>query len=170
MSNTIGFDYKTTDYDLNMSNGSMSMFINILCLSGGRLATTDSQRRLMVFLAEKNQSAVGLGTVGFDIVDMPWDKKSFEDDKAFMLKVADGAKNRLGWETLGYQPNEEFVEVYTAKFTKLIDHMTINDVNEDAIKEWLEGADETDPVNLGYPKCTIHDTYLSCFGCQICTD
>ena len=170
MSNSIGFNSKTSDYDLHMSNGSMSMFINILCLSGGRLAATDSQKRLMVFLAEKNQSAVGLGNVGFDIVEMPWDKASFDEDKAFMLKVTEGAKNRLGWETLGYQPNEEFVAEFTSKFAKLIDHMTFDDINEDELTEWLAGADETDPVNQGYPKCTIHDAYISCHGCQICTD
>lgn len=170
MSNTISFSSNTAGYDLHMSNGGMSMFINILCLSGGRLAVTDSQRRLMVFFAEKNQGAIGLGNVGFDIVEMPWDKATFDEDKAFMLKVTEGAKNRLGWETLGYQPNEEFVAEYTAKFAKLIDHMTIDDINEDELREWLAGADENDPVNQDYPKCTIHDAYISCYGCQICTD
>jgi hypothetical protein len=63
----------------------------------------------MVFLAEKNQHICGLGTVDFDIVEMPWDKASFDDDKAFMLRIIEGAKQKIGWETLHYQPNEEFV-------------------------------------------------------------
>ena len=75
MSNMICFNYKSDkdkmkDY-LNMSNGGTSMFINVLCLSGGRLAETESQKRLMVFLAEKNQNVCGIGTVGFDIVNIP---------------------------------------------------------------------------------------------------
>ncbi len=79
MSNMICFDYKSDKDDLkddlNMSNGGTSVFINVLCLSGGRLAETESQKHFMVFLAEKNQNVCGIGTVGFDIVDMPWDKE-----------------------------------------------------------------------------------------------
>ena len=94
--NTICFkDYADEDC-LHIQNGSTSMLINILCLSGGRLAETESQKRLMVFLAEKNQSVVGIGNVGFNIVDMPWDRRSFHEDKAFMLRVIEGAKNKLG--------------------------------------------------------------------------
>ena len=51
MSNMICFNYKSDkdDFkdDLNMSNGGTSVFINIICLSGGGLAETESQKRLM---------------------------------------------------------------------------------------------------------------------------
>ena len=134
MSNMICFNYKSNKDDLkgdlNMSNGGTSMFINILCLSGGRLAETESQKRFMVFLAEKNQNVIGLGTVGFDIVDMPWDRDSFDEDKAFMLRVIEGAMQKLGWETLGYKPNEEFVTEYLDTFRKLIERMTADDIGE----------------------------------------
>ena len=153
-----------------MSNGGTSMFINILCLSGGRLAETDSQKRFMVFLAEKNQNAIGLGTVGFDIVDMPWDKDSFDEDKAFMHRVIDGAKQKLGWETLGYEPNEEFTFQFLDTFRKLIERMTADEIIDASLTEWLSEADEYDPVRCGFPKCKIHDTYISIHGCQVCTD
>ena len=52
MSNMICFDYKSDKDDLkddlNMSNGGTSVFINVLCLSGGRLAETESQKRLVI--------------------------------------------------------------------------------------------------------------------------
>ena len=51
---------------LNMPNGGTSMFVNVLCLGGGRLADTESQKRFMVFLAEKNQNVCGIGTVDCD--------------------------------------------------------------------------------------------------------
>ena len=79
MSNMIYFNYESDKDalkdDLNMSNGGTSVFINVLCLRGERLAETESQKHFMVFLAEKNQNVCGIGTVGFDIVDMPWDKE-----------------------------------------------------------------------------------------------
>ena len=63
---------------LSLSNISTAKFINVLCLSGGRLAKTESQKRMMVFLAEKNQNFCGIGTVGFNIVNMPWDRENFD--------------------------------------------------------------------------------------------
>jgi len=168
MSNFISFDKKSAN--LSLSNGSTAMLINILCLSGGRLAAADSHKRLMVFLAEKNQSACGLGTVGFDLTEMPWDKATFESDKAFLLSVVKGARQKLGWETLGYQPNEDFVAEYLSALAEMIAAMTADDICETSLSDWLADADETDPVNCGFPKCEIHDTYLSLHGCQVCTD
>ena len=174
MSNMICFDYKSDKDDLkddlNMSNGGTSVFINILCLSGGRLAETESQKRFMVFLAEKYQNVCGIGTVGFDIVDMPWDKDSFDEDKAFMLRVIESARQKLGWETLGYETNEEFVAEYLDTFQKLIERMTAEDIIEESLTEWLSEADENDPTRCGFPKCKIHDAYISIHGCQVCID
>ena len=158
------------DDSLEMSNIGTAKFINVLCLSGGRLAKTESQKRFMVFLAERNQNFRGLGVVGFDIVEMPWAKDSFEEDKEFMLGVIDGVKNKLGWETLDYEPNEEVIFAYMDKFRKLIDRMSVDDIDEENLNEWLLAADADDPVNCGFPKCEKHDTYISAFGCQVCMD
>lgn len=158
------------DGSLTMSNGATAAFINVLCLSGGRLAKTESQKRFMVFLAECNQSVRGLGVVGFDIVDMPWAKDSFEEDKEFMLDVIEGVKNELGWKTLDYEPNEERILRNMETFRKLIDRMSVDDIDEENLTEWLSAADAEDPINCGFPKCEKHDTYVSVFGCQVCMD
>lgn len=158
------------DGSLQMTNIGTAKFINVLCLSGGRLAKTESQKRFMVFLAERNQNCMGLGVVGFDIVEMPWVKDSFEEDKEFMLGVINGVTNKLGWETLDYEPNEEVIFAYMDKFRKLIDRMSVDDIDEENLNEWLLAADADDPVNCGFPKCEKHDTYISAFGCQVCMD
>ena len=155
---------------LSLSNISTAKFINVLCLSGGRLAKTESQKRMMVFLAEKNQNFCGIGTVGFNIVNMPWDKENFDEDKAFMLDVIRCAKDKLGWETLDFQPNEEIVFEALNVFEKLIHRMNKDEIRDNRLQEWLSEAKENDPVHCGFPKCRIHDTYLSLFGCQVCTD
>jgi len=159
-----------TNDDLEMSNIRTSKFINVLCLSGGRLAKTESQKRFMVFLAERNQMYMGLGVVGFNIVEMPWAKVSFEEDKNFMLSVIDGVKNKLGWETLDYEPNEEVIFGYMDTFRKLIERMAFEDIDENYLTEWLSQAEADDPVNCGFPKCEKHDAYISFAGCQVCTD
>ena len=53
-------------------------------MSGSKIAQSDCERNLIIWLMEKDQSIVGLGTVGFDIMEMPWKKQSFEEQRLFM--------------------------------------------------------------------------------------
>ena len=169
MSNIIAFDSKNVpDTDsLQMSNGGTDVFINVLALSGAVLARTESEKRFMVYLSEKDQT-VGRGCVGFNIIEMPWDRETFEEDKRFMIKVINGAKNRIGWEKLNYSPNKTFVLYYLDIFEKLISRMTVEEIREDSLNNWLFEAEATDPIHCNFPRCKIHGIFLTCFGCQIC--
>ena len=111
MSNIISFDDKDAldDDSLVMSNGGTDVFINVLALSGSVIAKTESEKRLMVYLSEKDQ-IIGRGCVGFDIVEMPWDKETFKEDKKFIIRVINAARNKTGWEKLDYSPNEKFIK------------------------------------------------------------
>ena len=169
MSNIISFDGKPVpdDDSLAMSNGGTDVFINILALSGSVIAWTESEKRLVVFLSEKDQ-ITGRGCVGFDIVRMPWEKESFEEDKKFIIQVINGARNKTGWERLDYRPNEEFVSNYLNAFENLIRRMTVDDIRENALDHWLSELEEDDPVWCGFPRCEKHNIFLTRFGCQIC--
>ncbi|MGG3507727.1 hypothetical protein ABES58_19860 [Paenibacillus lautus] len=57
---------------LHMSNGLTSVFIEVLAISGSQLAKTNRERELIIWLAQRDQAIVGIGTVGFDIDEMPW--------------------------------------------------------------------------------------------------
>ncbi len=135
----------------------------------GRMKEADSQRS-WENLGEKNQTFCGIGTVGFNIVDMPWERDSFDEDKSFLLAVIEGARNKLGWETMDAQPNEEPVFDALDVFEKLVQRMEKADIREEALAGWLSRAEENDPVCCGFPKCKVHDTYVTLFGCQVCTD
>lgn len=169
MSNIISFDGKVTSDDdsLVMSNGGTDVFINILALSGSVIARSESEKRLMVYLSEKDQ-IIGRGCVGFDIVEMPWDKETFEEDKKFIIQVINGARNKNGWERLDYSPNEEFVSYYLDTFENLINRMTVDDIREDSLEYWLSESEGDDPVCCDFPRCKKHNIFLTCFGCQIC--
>ena len=169
MSNIISFDSKAAydDDSLIISNGGTDVFINILALSGAVIARTESEKRLMVYLSEQDQIA-GRGCVGFDIVEMPWDKETFEEDKKFIIKVINGARNRIGWEKLDYSPNEEIVLRYLDTFENLINRMTADDIRDDSLNDWLSKSEDDNPVYCDFPRCEKHNTFLSCFGCQIC--
>lgn len=176
MGNVISFnDIVSADDDsLAMSNGLTDVLVDYLLISGSRLAETESEKRMVVFLAEKQQSIVGGGTVGFDIVEMPWQIKTFEADKDFMLVVTEYAQKLLQrgslCDMLGYSPDKESLQTVLNGFEALIRRMTVNDVDENNLNEWLSSADQTDPVNCGYPQCPKHNVLLSVFGCKLCND
>ncbi len=169
MSNIVSFDGKVVpdDDSLAMSNGGTDVFINILALSGSVIARTESEKRLMVYLSEKDQ-IIGRGCVGFDIVEMPWDKETFEKDKKLIIQLINEARNKTGWERHDYSPNEELVSYYLDTFENLIKRMTVDDIRENSLNHWLSESEEDDPVYCDFPRCKKHNTFLTCFGCQIC--
>ena len=155
---------------LHMSNGLTSTFIDVFGLSGSRLATNDIEKRLIVWVLEKDQSAVGIGTVGFEICDMPWELDCFEDNRKFIISVLEGMKSRLGWETLNYLVNEELLFPRIEQFKNLLLKMTAKDINLAEIKWWLEEPSDNDPLLNRFPKCPKHEVLLSIHGCHVCAN
>ena len=171
MGNMIGLNPSTSGGTcLQMSNGLTDVFLNVLVLSGSALAKTVSEKRLIVWLAERDQSRVGMGTVGFDLRDMPWAPASFARDREFLLCVAAGARERMGWEKLDYHPNEKLLFPCLDRFAELVGEMAFSEIKADALEEWLLGADVSDPVLCGFPLCPRHQTLLTVFGCHICNN
>lgn len=157
---------------ISMSNGLTSVFINTLGLSGTHLARTDDEKRMIIWLLEKDQSAVGLGSVGFDVCEMPWNHTNFNEMKCFLLNVIEGAKKKIGWDFLGYQPNEELLFPCLDQFYRLISIVDTSMLNPTVAQEWLDVAMEVpnDSVVCGYPHCQKHPVFLTVFGCQLCND
>lgn len=153
---------KFGDEFIKMSNGLTGVFIDVLTLAGSQLAQTDDEKHLIVWLAEKDQNIIGMGTVSFDIRELPWKAEYFDNNKQFMLKVIEAAKNRTDWNKLGYQPNEEQIFEVLDKFANLISFIKIEDINQSTVQE---GSD--DYVSY-FPKCPKHGVLLTCFGCIIC--
>ena len=166
MSNTIRFKNMTC----RCSNGCLDVLLAVIGLSGSRIAQSDDERNLIVWLMEKDQSIVGLGTVGFDIIEMPWKKLCFEGQKLFMLQVLDGVKEKIGWETLDYKPNEEIIFDRISTLHDMFRLIQIEDINEDLTVQWLEDPDICELIRGGYPKCKKHGIYMSIWGCLACND
>lgn len=100
--NIISYDNK--GIDCSCSNGCMSSLMTLIGLSGSKLARTDFEKNLIIWLVEKDQSHIGIGTAGFDITEMPWMRECFDEQKLFMESVLEGVMNKIGWETLDYEP------------------------------------------------------------------
>ena len=171
MANVIGLHPQAERNDsFSMSNGLTAVFTDVLALSGSRLAQTADEKRLVVWLSERDQSKLGGGTVGFDLCDMPWNPQTFEDNKKFLLSAAESAKHGLGWEYLDYTPNKSLLFPCLDKFAALISKLDIVDICPNALEEWLDAADDSDPVRRGFPTCPKHHTLLTVFGCHLCNN
>lgn len=168
MSNIIRLDsFSPVDTWLKMQNGLTDVLINTILLSGSFLAKTIDEKRLIVWLAEKDQT-LGSGTVGFDVCNMPWNPDTFCENKAFILRVIQEAENKLGWEKLDYEPNVELLIPCLKKFASFISNINISHVDANILKDWIALADEKDPINCNFPRCEKHHTLLTFLGCQLC--
>ncbi|MBE1442966.1 hypothetical protein [Paenibacillus sp. OAS669] len=156
--------------DLHMSNGLTSVFLEMLVLSGSLMAVSNREKEFIIWLAQRDQSIVGIGTVGFSLEEMPWLIHDFNRMKLFMLKTIEGAINKTKWEVLDYEPNEEMVVRCLHHFKELIKAFSVDHVLESHYWEWSE-LDDNDPIPAipeGHPMCPTHSIYLSCHGCLIC--
>ena len=166
MSNTIRFKNMTC----RCSNGCLDVLLTVIGLSGSKIARSDCERNMIIWLMEKDQSMVGLGTVLFDIIEMPWKKQCFERQKLFMLQVLAGVKEKTGWETLDYDPNEEIIFDRINSLQDMFYSIQVNDINEELTDQWLEDAEICKLIGDGYPKCKKHGIYMSIWGCLACND
>ncbi|MGG4092524.1 hypothetical protein [Paenibacillus lautus] len=157
---------------LHMSNGLTSVFIEVLAISGSQLAKTNREKELIIWLAQRDQAIVGIGTVGFDIDEMPWTMGYFEREKEFILRVIKCAMDGLGWERLSYVPRKDWVIKSLNKFQLMISAFDKENVNLDSYLEWseIDEDDEWPTIPKGYPTCEKHDLYLSCHGCILCNN
>ncbi|WP_310832144.1 hypothetical protein [Paenibacillus pedocola] len=157
---------------LSMSNGATSVLLEVLALSGSDLAVTDREKEFIVWLNQRDQSIVGIGTVGFSISEMPWTKRDYNEAKRFLFSVIDSAINKHRWEDLDYTPNEDIVVRILNHFRLLITNFQEEFVDESHYIEWsaTDELDEYPTIPNGFPHCSKHKILLSCHGCLLCND
>ncbi|GGF67285.1 hypothetical protein GCM10010912_10310 [Paenibacillus albidus] len=155
---------------MRMSNGLTSVFIDVLVLSGSALAGSDREKEFVIWLAQRDQNVVGIGTVGFSLDELPWSREDFVSNQEFMLRVIDGALAKTGWEVLAYEPAFEYIESALLQFRQLVLAFGPEKVDTSHYEEWsaIEEDDYWPTIPPGYPQCSKHHVYLSCHGCVFC--
>ncbi len=122
MSNTIRRDGEAPrDQWLTMSNQGTDCFLELLLLAASALEQTPAQRGLTAFLENQREvNRIAPGTADFDVEEMPWEKASIREDALFLLRVAEAAKCRSGWEKLGYMPEEQIAFPWLDRFAEMV--------------------------------------------------
>ncbi len=164
MSNFFGTGPAKPESSFQVNNGGTAVMLSVLVLAGSALADTPGQVRHVIWLAGRDQGVLGLGLVGFDVCDMPWELDAFEADRAFLRAVVAAAQAGAGWERLAYAPARDFVGKSLAAFAGLLDALAPADVPWDAMR----------PPRIDWPtaiiRCPRHDVYEHAAGCLLCND
>ncbi|KQO18298.1 hypothetical protein [Paenibacillus sp. Leaf72] len=153
-----------------MSNIFTSVFVDVIALSGSALAQTNREKEFVIWLAQRDQNIVGIGTVGFSLDELPWDPDDFSSNQQFLLRVVDGALARLGWSKLSYEPNLDYIKSTLERFGRMVSAFRPEDVDATHYEDWslVEEGDDWPTIPPGYPQCGKHGIYLTCHGCVIC--
>ncbi|MCR6477449.1 hypothetical protein NU688_14910 [Variovorax sp. ZS18.2.2] len=161
MANQIYHSLESDIQPLEMSNSLTGVIIEVIALATSTLATTDSERKLAVWLASCDQSQFGSGMVGFDVCKLPWSKEGLEDERSFLLRAIDAAQKKLGWEKLDFEPNPAHVSERLLQLQELIAA-----VESDHIQKGYGGPGDHPPE--GFPRCSVDGVYLHVMGCVVC--
>jgi hypothetical protein len=154
-------DYQTQEYldrSFKISNGYTDHFIAALALSTSEFAETECEINLAMWITSRDQYRSGIGTVGFDISDMPWSVKSFDEQMVFMLRAVNAAKSARY-----FAENPFLYEDGGAldKFRALLQDFSVEFVKPEATENW-------ERIKPERQKCTEHGVYLNWSGCIVC--
>jgi hypothetical protein len=164
MSNSVTYDRRPDIPAVRMSNRGTSEFVEVLCLATSDLAANDHERELAVWIASRDQGIFGLGLVGFDVSDLPWDVRTFTSDRNFVLRAIDAALDRKAWDRLGYDPREDRLFENLKGFRALVAAFDVADATMGKTWEW---PFESRPTT--FERCPKHAIYCHPQGCTLCT-
>ncbi len=152
---------------VTMNNGLTQVVLAVLAMASTSEARTDTDRRVAVQLASRDQAILGHGTVGFALDELSWpvdSREHFDSAKAFLLRSIARARSGQDWGKLGYPPRRDRVESSLEHLADLAGQLDF-----DAIK-----ASAASPLDTLVPEsstvCPEHDVYEHLAGCLVCND
>ena len=168
--NIISPDHDPAATEVMMSNGLTSVLLDVLLLSGSDLARTDAEVATIVSLAERDQSIVGLGIVGFDVSELGWASDRFAEHKEFLLRIVDTSMAGHRWDVLDYEPTPDRLLSCLAEFRELLERFPISACPQGPFTApWSTVGLRSDRA-----KCLRHAVYLHKLNdddarcCQLC--
>lgn len=151
---------------VHASNGMLASFFDVLTLAATARARTTWELQLALWMAESDQTVMGLGMVGFDVSELGWTKEAFDAQKRFLLEVIDAALAREGWERLPFEMGAApLVITLLRQVREMVEQFPREAIPAVDVKSWRwhEGLPE-------YGRCELHHVYLHAAGCILCNE
>lgn len=164
MANVISSERVAGAKKIRMSNGLTAVVFDVLALAACARARTESEKKLAYFLAQHDQSRIGVGCADLEIATLGWSRDEFEAQKRFVLAVIDDAAAHAHWELLPFTPNVEHVAAALAGLRALVEGFRKDAIAPEDEYDWTA----TDLPSRG--ACEVHGVYLHELGCIVCND
>jgi len=117
----------------------------------------------MSWIVSRDQGVLGMGTVSFDLQDMPWSENEsvFNQQKSFVLKVIQRVKTEQDLSVLEY--NTELLRKNIEAFEQMVSSFQFENVDSSNSLIWM-------PAKRKNVKCKTHSVFLHEHGCVVCND
>ena len=132
---------KSDKDSFSMSNQGTDCFLELLEKAASGRDMTENQRKLIDFLkARREINQIAPGSASFDIVEMPWNKETLQEDTAYMMRTIKEAKSETVLKKLDYRPDIRIVFPWLDRFAGMI--WTLD-------KNYIYGDEERETVKAG---------------------
>jgi len=155
---------------VSFSNSVTDCLYSGILIEGSKLATSNWQKRLMIYVADKNQNVVGLGIVGIDLTKLEWNKSEFKEQKDFLLKIVQTSRINKSYNKYVFQLKEEIGNRKLIEIENLISDLSVKDIVEDKFFFYSE------PSEFANEQCEKHKVYMNNlevdrkYRCLICSN
>lgn len=159
----------TTKEMVNFANWLTKPLYCGLLIEGSLLAQSNWEKRMMVYLAEKNQKLVGLGIVGINLSELEWEASTFNKQKEFLTKTVKSSIRNQSYNKYHFKLDVELAEQKLNEILELIENLKFEDTSDVKFSYFFEPPDLIDQI------CGKHKTYLNYFDvpnidkCLICS-
>lgn len=162
MGNIFASRCQPPDRWVDLSNGATAVLLGVIVIAGSDLAASPWQRRLISWIAGRDQAVFGLGAVGFDLEDLGWTKADFAAQQGFLRQVLATAASGHRWTALGYQPRRVVLVERLARLDALVRELPASAADEPTDRFW--------PTDDPTERCSSHRILLHSAGCLLCND
>jgi hypothetical protein len=146
------------DESVRMSNGSTSVFFDVLALAGSAVAGSPWQQRLTLYFCDAER--YGSGISGFDLAKLPWTAECGEE-KDFFGQTLDRAIARHGWDKLHYDPPH--VRGHLLAYRGMLAAFTPRPVTGSRMGDWT-----VPPKPYEVQVCARHGIFRGEYECRLC--
>lgn len=138
-----------------MSNSLTHSIYMTMMVEGAKIARTRWEKAFLIWLADQNQSVVGLGIVGFDVCELGWIKEDFVAQKQFLLQLLENVQANKTYAQHPIYLKEEFGEPRIAAIHSILAPLQVEDVSEHPRSYF--SSQKAGKVE----QCPIHEVYMN---------
>ena len=141
-----------------------------ILIEGSKIAKSVWEKRLMIFIAEKNQNVIGSGIVGIELTELEWDKSNFKSQRDFLLEIVQQSRINKTYNKYIFTLQEKIGEMKLLEIEDLIASLKIEEIKESKFKYYIE------PPKSKFDLCDKHKVYINYLSeerkdnCLICSN